>query len=409
MNNHYIKILTLASCGALTMVGCSSDNSSFESSTGGTETNSGTISQKNFSVLTADLNPAVIDETANTITKTSVEITAFIGDRNNQVLTDSHTINFAAEYGLIEPTCVTENGECSVTWTAIKFPDPGGPGSDGITTITAYSTGEEGFTDSNGNNVFDDGDATFDDLEEPFVDSDESGGFTAGDQVIDVKSTNDPTGENLTHDIADGFFNGSGCTHSSLCADRKSVTVFARVSMNLIVNEIESRTIGGTVSGLDPISSGVVLQNNGGDNLTINADGDYTFATGVDDGQTYAVTVLTNPTLPTQTCSPVNATGTVSANVTDVDITCATNTFTVGGDVNTFPAGETVVLRINGNPADDISVDDTFATYTFPALADGTAFTVSIFSATGAASTCGLSNQTGTLTGANVTNVDLDC
>ncbi|VAW55582.1 Invasin domain protein [hydrothermal vent metagenome] len=409
MNNRYIKILVLISCSALAIAGCSSDNSALQSpSTTGTDANSGTISQKNFSVLTADLNPSVIDETANTLTQTSVEITAFIGDRNNQVLTDSHTINFAAEYGLIEPSCVTENGECSVTWTAIKFPEPGGPGDDGFATITAYASGEEGFTDTNGNNTFDDGDATFDDLEEPFIDSDESGGFTAGDQIIDVKSTNDPTGENLVHDIADGFFNGSGCTHSSLCGDRKITTVFARVSMNLIVNEILSRTIGGTVTGLDPSSTGVVLRLNNVEDLPINANGDYTFTAEVDDGQTYTVTVLTNPTLPTQTCSLANATGTVSANVTNVDVTCATNTFTIAGNISGIPSGETVTLQNNGGDDLLINADGAFI-FTTP-IADGAGYNVTIL-VDAATATCTPSGGTGsdTVSGSNITNVTIGC
>ncbi len=406
MNNLSIKILILAFSSALVIAGCSSDNSSFESSSA-TSANSGTISQKNFSVLTADLNPAVIDATANTFTKTSVEITASIGDRNNQVLTDSHTINFVAEYGLIEPTCVTENGECSVTWTAIKFPEPGGPGSDGVTTITAYAIGEEGFTDSNGNNVYDDGDAVFDDLEEPFVDSDESGSFTVGDQIIDVKGTNDPTGENLTHDIADGFFNGSGCTHSSLCADRKSVTVFARVSMNLITNEIISRTIGGTVTGLDIASTGLILQNNGGDDLSITANGNYTFATGVLDGQTYAVTVLTDPTLPNQTCIPTNATGTVSANVTSVDITCTTNAFSIGGTIAFTTAGQTLVIQNNlGNDLTLTNADSNFV-FTTP-ITDGLTYDVTELTPP-AAGNCSITNPSGTITGTNVTNVAIVC
>jgi len=407
MNNFSIRILILASCSALSIASCSSDNSSFESSSA-TSANSGTISQKNFSVLTADLNPGVIDETENTFTKTSVEITASIGDRNNQVLTDSHTINFVAEYGLIEPTCVTEDGECSVTWTAIKFPETGGPGSDGTTTITAYAIGEEGFTDSNGNNIYDDGDVAFDDLEEPFVDSDESGSFTAGDQIIDVKSTNDPTGENLTHDLADGFFNGSGCTHSSLCADRKSVTVFARVSMNLITNEILSRTIGGTVTGLDITSTGLILQNNGGDDLSITANGNYTFATEVDDGQTYTVTVLTNPTLPTQTCSLANATGPVSANVTNVDVTCATNTFTIAGNITGIPGGETVTIQNNGGDDLLINADGAFIFNT--PIADGTGYNITILTdpATAACSPSG-GTGTGTVPGSNITNVTIGC
>src|SRR5215475_3478862 len=57
-------------------------------------------------------------------------------------------------------------------------------------------------------------------------------------------------------------------------------------------------TIGGTVSGLATGTS-VVLQNNGGDSLTITANGAFTFKTAVT-GPTdaYKVTVLTQPTSP---------------------------------------------------------------------------------------------------------------
>lgn len=47
--------------------------------------------------------------------------------------------------------------------------------------------------------------------------------------------------------------------------------------------------MGGTVSGL--IGTGLVLQNNAGDNLSIGADGSFTIATVLDDSSTYAVNV----------------------------------------------------------------------------------------------------------------------
>ena len=56
-------------------------------------------------------------------------------------------------------------------------------------------------------------------------------------------------------------------------------------------------TIGGTVSGLATGAS-VVLQNNGGSNLTVRANGNFTFATPVNSGATYAVTVSRNPSRP---------------------------------------------------------------------------------------------------------------
>lgn len=188
---------------------------------GNTVTNTGTISHANFSVLVSDVAPTVIDPMTNVFTKTDVEVTVFIGDRRNQVLTDSHTIFFATEYGLIEPSCVTSEGFCTVTWSAIKRPVVGGPGDDGDTTIVAYTTGEEAFSDNNGNNLFDDGDtfSNTDDLEEPFVDFNDNGSFDSNaDIIIDTVNGNDLTGSNGVHDINDGFFNGGGCTHSSLCS-----------------------------------------------------------------------------------------------------------------------------------------------------------------------------------------------
>src|SRR4029077_18382635 len=52
-----------------------------------------------------------------------------------------------------------------------------------------------------------------------------------------------------------------------------------------------SYSVGGTVSGL---SGTVVLQDNGGDDLSVDADGPFTFATSVADGAGYLVTVKTN-------------------------------------------------------------------------------------------------------------------
>jgi hypothetical protein len=81
--------------------------------------------------------------------------------------------------------------------------------------------------------------------------------------------------------------------------------------------------IGGTVSGL--LGSGLVLQNNSGDDLAVVANGGFVFATPLDDGATYGVTVLTQPARPAQSCSVSAGTGTVhGADVTDVGVACTT-------------------------------------------------------------------------------------
>jgi hypothetical protein len=80
-----------------------------------------------------------------------------------------------------------------------------------------------------------------------------------------------------------------------------------------------SYTIGGTVTGL---VGTLVLQNNGSDDDVITATGPFTFATALDPGAAYSVTVLVQPSM--QACSVANASGTVTAApVTDVAVTCA--------------------------------------------------------------------------------------
>ena len=88
--------------------------------------------------------------------------------------------------------------------------------------------------------------------------------------------------------------------------------------------------IGGTISGLT--GSGLVLRNNGGDELTV-APGatSFTFATPIASESAYAVTVAAQPSGPSQTCTVTSGGGTVgAADVTSVSIACVTTTFTIG-------------------------------------------------------------------------------
>ena len=81
-----------------------------------------------------------------------------------------------------------------------------------------------------------------------------------------------------------------------------------------------SYTVGGTVTGLNDGAT-LVLQNNGGNNLSLTANGAFTFSNAVMSGTAYNVTVATQPT--GQTCAISNGSGTIgSANVTNVVVSC---------------------------------------------------------------------------------------
>ena len=83
-------------------------------------------------------------------------------------------------------------------------------------------------------------------------------------------------------------------------------------------------TVGGTVSGLNGT---LILRNNGVDDLTISADGAFTFAMPLATAATYAVTKVTTPS--NQNCAVANGSGTISeANVSNVSITCANKAWT---------------------------------------------------------------------------------
>lgn len=89
-------------------------------------------------------------------------------------------------------------------------------------------------------------------------------------------------------------------------------------------------TVGGSVSGLGAGQS-VVLRNNGGDDLTVNANGAFTFPMWIVHNTAYAVTVLGQPT--GQTCSVTNGSGLANDaaiiptpyGVTSVAVTCVSH------------------------------------------------------------------------------------
>jgi hypothetical protein len=182
----------------------------------------------------------------------------------------------------------------------------------------------------------------------------------------------------------------------------------ANVTNVSVVCTTNTYTIGGTVSGL-ATGNVVVLRNNGGNNLTVAANGSFTFSTPVTDGGAYAVTVLTQPTSPNQTCVVTNGSGTVAgANVTNVSVVCTTTTYTIGGTLSGLAAGATVVLRNNGGNDLVASGNGGFA-FGIP-LADGSPYAVTVFTQpTTPNQTCVVTNGSGTVAGVNVTNVSVVC
>jgi len=170
-------------------------------------------------------------------------------------------------------------------------------------------------------------------------------------------------------------------------------------------------TIGGTVTGLSGNSS-FVMQDNGGDNLTVSSNGTFAFATQIEAGSTYDVTVLTEPVVTSgtlagqsagETCIVESGLGTVEQSIGNVDsitVVCNAN-YTASNSivlvVSGLPNGATVVLTNAGStPFTVTGTTAATVSYVFPPQAAGTSYDIAIQSVTGA--TCGsLTNYSGTI------------
>jgi 6-phosphogluconolactonase (cycloisomerase 2 family) len=162
-------------------------------------------------------------------------------------------------------------------------------------------------------------------------------------------------------------------------------------------------TIGGTISGLN--ASGLVLQDNGGDDLTVASGAtSFTFATPIATGGAYSVTVKSSPA--NTTCSVAQGSGTVAAaNITNVAVTC---THTISGQIVGL-IGSGLVLSLNGNSAWDQNIPASAQSFTFTrTLAAGSTYDVIVKTAP-TDETCSVTNGTGTIGSANVTNVIVSC
>jgi len=115
--------------------------------------------------------------------------------------------------------------------------------------------------------------------------------------------------------------------------------------------------VGGSVTGLQ--GKGLVLQNNFGDDLTVESGAaSFVFTRRVERGAPYSVSIKSQPADPTQTCTLGGASGTVDAtDVTSVTVTCATNAYSVGANVTGLPiAGDAGAPVLQNNGRDDITL-----------------------------------------------------
>ena len=166
-----------------------------------------------------------------------------LADRFNNPVPDGTAVTFTTEGGSIDGGCTTNNGQCSVMFRS-QNPRP----ADGRITVLATATGEESFTDANGNGRYDAaqgkgrgndrGAEPFVDLPEAFRDDNENGQRDSSEPFLDFNGDGE-------YSAGDGRFTGLHCRENtcdvgSLNVRGSLVLVLSGSSLNI---NIRPRTI----------------------------------------------------------------------------------------------------------------------------------------------------------------------
>ena len=225
-----------------------------------------------------------------------------------------------------------------------------------------------------------------------------------------AKVTNNGAG--VQNVINNGSFQFSMTYHSSyalaVTADGHACTVGGAgsgtadgvVSNVAITCQINSYAISARVTGL-AANATLVLSNNGGDDLSITANGDSAFATKVRHNERYDVSVQTQPT--GQTCTVAHGSGTATAAVSDVTVTCDAQSHTITGTIAGLKNGAQVQLLNNGSGGQTLGN----GAFSFTAT-HGSAYALSTTNT--AEFSCTVSaTGTGSSITADVTGVDVSC
>lgn len=153
---------------------------------------------------------------------TPTTLTVRLVDHFRNPVPDGTAVSFTSEGGAVVPSCVTVGGTCSVVLTS-QAPRP----TNDRVTVLARATGEEAFTDLNGNGTVDNVGEMIDvngastDMPEAFVDYNENGIRDANEPFFDFDGSG-------TYSPADGKYNGVLCTSgAAICSTQKSMDVRA--------------------------------------------------------------------------------------------------------------------------------------------------------------------------------------
>jgi hypothetical protein len=228
----------------------------------------GSADQNSFNLVIDTINPRAWDVDGATIS-----FSASAADTFQNPVPDGTVINFFAESGRIQPSCETSGGACSVTWTSanprpgldlsgdLKTNAVGFPGYDatwqggraGVATVIAYTNGDAGFSDGNGNGLLDIGEA-YVTMAEAYLDANESNGLDQPGTATNPYEKLIEYTINGVQDSAPVNYQGVACTVAASDAGHCAELVHVRDQLSFIVANGQAATI--TSTGIAGNTSG---------------------------------------------------------------------------------------------------------------------------------------------------------
>lgn len=200
--------------------------------------NTGLPDQNSITLSADNLNPEAFD-----INEQEVNLVVRLADTFNNPVPDGTAVNFTAEGGSIDGSCITISGACSVTWVSANPYVP-----DHRVTILATAIGHETLFDFNGNNVYDDADGLgfndgtdsgfgtslygksgFVDISEAWRDDNENRVRDNGEIFLDYDN-------NGSFTQRDSHFNGPQCTASNCGSTINASTMHVRRALVLVTS-----------------------------------------------------------------------------------------------------------------------------------------------------------------------------
>lgn len=176
--------------------------------------------------------------------------------------------------------------------------------------------------------------------------------------------------------------------------------------------------IGGSVTGLDGVGLSLILEdvsNGRFQRRTIKSNGDFVLGT-LGDGAGYEVSILSQPTDKTQTCTLSNGSGIVSGtSINNLSINCSTSEFKVGVEVYGLNTGDTLVIAneavpfrpptitINGIDRIEPIISNSFR------IADGKRYELVVANQPEGGKECLIANASGTVDGETVNDIKAYC